>query len=133
MTPDTYVHFIFWLSLSGAVFAGYLSAVRLLTKQCALDRPCPYFLGFPACWVGFVVFLFMLGTIALMHTGYLTAMAAPVMAGFSLLGIIFSGYFTLKEVFVWMRSTEPSKKLVLPSCAYGLVFFIVIFILSVYQ
>ena len=133
MIPDTYLLFIFWLALSGTVFAGYLSAVRLLTKQCALDRPCPYFLGFPACWVGFALFLFLLGAVALTRMGYLTVMAAPVMAGFSLIGIVFSGYFTLKEVFVWVRSTEPSKKLVLPSCAYGLVFFIVIFILSVYQ
>ena len=133
MTPDTYLLFIFWLALSGAIFAGYLSAVRLLTKECALDRPCPYFLGFPACWVGFIVFLFMLGAVALTRMGYLTAMAAPVLAGFSLLGIIFSGYFTLKEVFAWMRSTEVPKKLVLPSCSYGLVFFIVIFFLSIYQ
>ncbi len=134
MTPDTYLLVTFWLSLAGVLFAGYLSAVRLITKECALNRPCPYFLGIPACWYGFGMFVVLFAAAASARVGYLTiASATAIMIWVSVLGIIFAGSFTLQEVFSWMRSKEAGKKLVLPSCAYGLIVFAAILALSLYQ
>ncbi|HUY05483.1 MAG TPA: hypothetical protein VMV62_02060 [Candidatus Paceibacterota bacterium] len=134
MTTDTYLLVTFWLSLAGVLFAGYLSAVRLITKECALDRPCPYFLGVPACWYGFGMFVVLFGAAASARAGYLTIVtAAAAMTWVSALGIIFAGSFTLKEVFSWMRSKEAGKKLILPSCAYGLIGFVIILALSLYR
>lgn len=133
MIPDSHLLFIFWLSLAGVLFAGYLSAVRLITKECALNRPCPYFLGLPACWYGFGMFLVLFGASVLVPAGYLAAPAAmTVFLWTSSLGILFAGYFTLKEVFLWLRSKGTGKKLVLPSCAYGFFIFAIIFFLSFY-
>ncbi len=134
MTPDLYLLVIFWLTLAGTLFAGYLSMVRLITQECALNRPCPYFLGVPACWFGFAMFLAMFTAALLTHIGYGTVAGATMtFLWISLLGTLFSGVLTLKEVFAWAASTETGKKLVLSSCAYGLVFFVIIFILSLYQ
>ena len=48
---------IFILGLSGLVFAGYLSAIKLFNEKCAFNEACPYFLGYPACYYGFVMYL----------------------------------------------------------------------------
>jgi len=130
MSPDTYLLIIFWLALAGVLFAGYLSAVRLITKECAFNEPCPYFLGIPACWYGFVMFLVMFAAAASARFGYLSGVVATdILQWVSLLGILFAGSFTLKELFAWLRAPR-RYALILPNCSYGLVFYIVIFVLS---
>lgn len=134
MAPDTYLFITFWLALAGIFFAGYLTAVRLVTKKCAFNESCPYFLGFPSCWYGFTMFIILFSADLSARVGYLSVTTATnVLLGVALLGILFSGYFSLQELVAWLRSPSKSYALVLPSCSYGLVFYIAIFILSLIQ
>jgi uncharacterized membrane protein len=48
----------------------------------------------------------------------------------SFLGVLFAGYFTLKEIPILLRDGLSAYLFGLPTCALGLVFFIVIFITS---
>lgn len=58
-------------------------------------------------------------------------MVARFNAAISLLGIFFAGYFTWAEVAAWFAGRGAGYQLGLPTCAYGLVFYVVIFVLSV--
>jgi len=106
------------LTAAGVVFSGYLSATKLFTGACALNETCPYFLGYPACWYGFVMYLIMfLTTGAALLGKAASATALKVDTWVSFIGIIFSGSFVAQE-------------LVLSTCAYGLAFYIATFIVS---
>lgn len=134
MTSDMYLLITSWLALGGVFFAGYLSAVRLITKKCAFNESCPYFLGFPSCWYGFTMFLVLFGAALSGRTGYITvSVATNTLLSVSLLGILFAGYFSLQELIAWLRSPSKSYSLGLPTCSYGLVFYVIIFALSLYQ
>jgi hypothetical protein len=58
-------------------------------------------------------------------------MVARFNATISLLGIFFAGYFTWVEVAAWFAGRATGYQLGLPTCAYGLVFYVTIFVLSV--
>jgi hypothetical protein len=46
------------------------------------------------------------------------------------LGILFSGYFTIPEIEKFVIHLNTGATLNLPTCAFGLIFYIIIFILS---
>lgn len=122
---------IFFITLGGFLFSGYLSLVKFLSNTCALNEPCPYFLNHPACWYGFGLFsiLFISSIITecnkrLAHTMYWIQM---IVSG---IGIIFAGYFTWPEVILFLEG-KSSYQLGLPTCAYGLIFYILVFILVI--
>jgi len=120
------------LTLAGTLFSGYLSGIKLFSGTCALNEPCPYFLGFPACYYGFILFAIMLVITAIAYA-IRTSKRWPTVCNaiISGLGVLFAGYFTVKEIINLFQSVTPTKyALILPSCSYGLIFFIVIFILS---
>jgi hypothetical protein len=48
----------------------------------------------------------------------------------SFLGILFAGYFTIPEIGYILSGSAPRYALGLPTCAYGLVFYTLVFILS---
>ncbi len=50
----------------------------------------------------------------------------------SLAGLCFAGYFTLGELPVLFRDGFSAYALALPTCALGLIFYILIFILSIF-
>ena len=131
MVTRTYLTVAFGLSLGGALFAGYLSLVKFVTQRCAFSEPCPTFLGYPACWFGFALFstLFVVATFA--RFGELPPqIAIRLLQGVSLLGILFAGYYTFLEVAAWLATGIARSALVLPTCAYGLIFYLLIFGLS---
>jgi uncharacterized membrane protein len=111
------------------LFSGYLSLVKLLSNTCALNEPCPYFLGYPACWYGFGMFtvLFILAIISQWKES--TKLIYWFQIVVSLIGIIFAGYFTVPEIIRLFNGTS-AYSLGLPTCAYGLIFYILIFILA---
>jgi uncharacterized membrane protein len=119
---------IFILSLGGFIFSGYLSLVKLLSNTCALNEPCPYFFGYPACWYGFVIFSILLITsiLSLNRPAFKTLLW--VLFVISGIGVLFAGYFTLPEISRILSGNHYS--LGLPTCAYGLIFYILIFWLS---
>jgi len=118
---------LFALALAGVLFSGYLSAVKLFSGTCAFNESCPYFLGYPACWYGFTMFALMfvatlLGLVRRISTSAATKTSLVV----SFLGILFAGSFTILDVM----QSRLTGMLGLSSCAYGLIFYILIFVIS---
>lgn len=132
MTLKTYLKWSILLTLGGVLFSGYLSGVRLISGICALNEPCPYFLGYPACYFGFAMYVIMfLTSIAAFLKKVRSLRAVKIIFAISLLGILFAGYFVAQELLrSFTRGTFVLYGLGLPTCAYGLVFFIIIFSIS---
>ncbi len=133
MTMRNYLKTAFGLALAGTAFAGYLSGVKLFTGTCAFNESCPYFLGYPSCWYGFGMFLSMTLVSGFGLAGRLAAAkAAKANAWIALAGTLFAGYFVVGEVARWLMAPAASRYgLVLPTCVYGLVFYVIILVLSV--
>lgn len=122
------------LSLAGVAFAGYLSAVKLFSHTCAFKESCPSFLGYSACYYGlamfatlfFLSFLLMFGVAdAKKSLNYITLV--------SFLGILFAGYFTMIELPVLFAKGFGAYALGLPTCALGLIFYIIIFAFALFN
>ena len=120
------------LSVAGLLFAGYLSSVRFFSDVCAFNEPCPYFLGYPACYYGFVMFFIMTAAI-LSHfaLGAANERVLRIMLTVSGVGILFAGYFTLVELPRLFAGGISFYLLGLPTCAYGLIVYIAIFAIAV--
>lgn len=118
---------LFILASAGLLFSGYLSAMKLFSGTCAFNESCPYFLGYPACWYGFIMYLvmFIVSAVALAR-GMASEKAIATDAGVSFVGIIFSGGFVVQEIF----QSRVTGALGLSTCAYGLIFYIAIFVVS---
>lgn len=122
------------LSVGGVLFAGYLSGLKLFFETCALNEPCPYFLGLPACYYGFIFFLVMAIASLIGYFRNPTKKLVETIFSVSLAGIVFAGYFVFQE----MTAAISTKSFVfytlgLPSCFYGFIFYIVIFVISYRQ
>ena len=129
MTLSTYKETILVVSLAGVLFSGYLSIVKLLTKTCALNEPCPYLLGYPACWYGFMMFLIIfVTTIFLFFAKKAETISPRINFYVSLLGVVFAMRFTLPEIGNILDGVATSYKLGIPTCAYGLIFFVIVFV-----
>jgi hypothetical protein len=118
---------LFVLVSAGLLFSGYLSAVNLFSGTCAFNESCPYFLGYPACWYGFAMYLIMFLVTGLGLLG--TSGAKNVFlvdAVVSICGIFFAGTFVVQE-FLRSRITG---SLGISTCTYGLVFYVLILIIS---
>jgi len=133
MKTSTYSKTIFVLGLLGLLFSGYLSAIKLFTSTCAFNEPCPYFLGYPACWFGFVIFLiiFSSATFGLLKNIYEKTVAKIILT-LSALGILFAGHFVIPEIGNIISGYHKTYTLGLPTCTYGLIFYIIIFTLSIW-
>ncbi|MCW9054412.1 MAG: hypothetical protein OQJ98_00275 [Candidatus Pacebacteria bacterium] len=118
------------LSAAGALFSGYLSAVKLFTKTCAFGETCPYFLGYPACWYGFALFVTLFVVTLLGLTGvismYRMSILHVVVAG---IGVVFSGSFAIPEI-VGLFTDPTFYTLGLSTCIYGSLFFILCFVIA---
>jgi hypothetical protein len=132
MKTSIYIKTMLFLGFAGLLFSGYLSAVKLSSSICAFNEPCPYFLGYPACYFGFGMFLIiffsaLLGRIKIISEKVMSAIITVI----SFLGILFAGYFTIPEIQKFILKMSTLYTLGLPTCAYGLIFYIVIFVISV--
>ena|SRR3989337_185665 len=125
---------ILLFSFAGVLFAGYLSSVKLFTKTCALNETCPYFLGYPACYFGFVMYLVLfLLSLGLVSKKLSEKTALLGILGVSFLGILFAGNYTIAELPLLLEKGFGAYVLVLPTCALGLIFYILIFSLSLWR
>jgi len=124
MKPRTYFRLSVILAAAGTAFAGYLSAVRAQRGVCAFDEACPFFLGHPACYTGFALFLTLL---ALSAIGLLGKRTWPIVANLvvATCGVAFAGLMTIPEV-----RAHTHYKMGLPTCAYGFVFFAAVLVAS---
>lgn len=134
MSKDKKHIILFVLGIAGLLFSGYLSSVKLFSNTCALNESCPYFLGFPACYYGFGMFLIIAVSsffLLLPHTKRKLALA--VLSTVSFLGILFAGNFTLQEMPLLLEKGFTAYVLGLPTCAMGLFFYLLIFFISTYS
>jgi hypothetical protein len=131
MKKDKNVVLLFILSIGGILFSGYLSGVKLFTEGCAFNESCPYFLGYPACYYGFVMFLLLTIFSYMLFFGKSSLnKGSKKMMFVSFLGILFAGYFTFKELPVLFEKGLSEYVLGLPTCALGLLFYLIIFFIS---
>lgn len=131
MSTQSFFKTMVGLTFAGVLFSGYLSAVKLFSGTCAFNEGCPYFLGYPACLYGFAMFLIMfVASIVGLRKSVHTDSLVKVLRYVSLLGIVFAGRFVVLELVQLIRYGNPHYKLLLPTCAYGLVFYIIIFLLT---
>lgn len=131
MFRDKKIALLFGLSIAGLLFSGYLSGLKFFTETCAFNEPCPYFLGYPACYYGFAMFLALVVISFLSVVGRISSRkGARGVCAVSVLGILFAGYFTLKEIPVLFGGGISAYVLGLPTCALGLIFYILIFAIS---
>jgi uncharacterized membrane protein len=131
MKKDPKAIALFVMSFGGVLFSGYLSGVKFFTDTCAFNESCPYFLGYPACYYGFALFAalgilsYLLVTNRMDYGKGLFRVRAV-----ALVGIIFAGYFTFREIRVWLDDGFAAYVLGLPTCALGFIFFLAIFLIS---
>lgn len=119
------------LSVLGLLFSGYLSGVKFFTETCAFNESCPNFLGYPACYFGFFMYLIIAGSAFLRALKRVDSTKAnSIILWTSLIGILFAGYFTLGELPVLFRDGLTAYVLGLPTCALGLIFYVVIAVYS---
>ncbi|NTV44693.1 MAG: hypothetical protein HGA67_03285 [Candidatus Yonathbacteria bacterium] len=118
------------LAFAGTLFAGYLTLTKLITGTCAFSEPCPYFLGYPACWYGLAMFVFMFIASLRGRFSKKPTQCRIVMRAVSIMGTLFAGYFVLQEVPALWGVVPATYGMGLPTCAYGLVFYIAILVLS---
>ena len=124
---------ILTFSFAGLLFAGYLSFYKFFTKTCALNESCPTFLGQPACYFGFVMYLALfLLSLGLVSKKLSEKMALLGLLIISFLGILFAGNFTLRELPLLFEKGLGAYMLGLPTCALGLIFYVLIFSLSLF-
>lgn len=130
MTIKTYIKTALTLTLLGTLFSGYLSATKLFTKTCAFNEPCPYFLGHPACFYGFGLFLIMLVISILAFSRNIKAASAKItLLIVSAIGVLFSGQWAIPELRDFVLSiNHTSYALGFSTCIYGFIFFLIIFI-----
>jgi hypothetical protein len=128
---NSYLKRAFGLSLAGTLFAGYLSFYKIFAKACAFNEPCPTFWGYPACWYGLGMFglMFLVSSLGLSKR-LPEPRVARMNFSISFLGTLFAGYFTWGEIARWIGGAGVRYSLGLPTCAYGLIFYVIIFVLS---
>jgi hypothetical protein len=120
------------LTLAGTLFSGYLVGIKFFSATCAFGEECPFFLGYPACYFGFALFFGMF-----VSSAYALATKAstkwPVIVNMVIasLGVLFAGSFTVGEIASWFTAGFHAFGLLgLSTCAYGLVFFVIILVVS---
>lgn len=111
------------ISLGGVLFSGYLSFSKIFAGTCPLNEGCSLFLGYPACYFGFG-FFFILLLLSLLQK-------IKLLQIISVLAVVFALYSTYIDL---MYPNCPGGKcqysLLLPTCVYGLVMYLGIFIFS---
>lgn len=116
---------LLYLSLAGVLFSGYLSGVKFFSSQCAFGETCPLFLGYPACYFGFTLFvILMISATLLVFSRLSRRVLLQVMTFVSLLGVLFAGSYTLDELPLLFSEGVKAYMLGLPTCALGFIFFV---------
>ncbi len=122
------------LSVCGVLFAGYLTFKKYFDNVCVFNESCPTFLGRPTCVYGLGIYLALLILSILVFTlkdDLRKKLYTKLVLSVSVIGIVFSGYFTIKEL-ITCPGGNCNYTLLLPTCAYGLVMYISIAIISLY-
>jgi len=121
--------FFMIMSSAGVLFSGYMSGVKLFSDTCAFGETCPLFLGMPACYIGFILFLSLfLISLAFVLNKKDAKIISKKLFLISLLGVVYSLNFAIPELPSLFKNGFSAYLLGLPTCVMGSLFFIVIFI-----
>lgn len=126
------IKLIVGFSISGFLFAGYLTAIKLFTGACAVRESCPYFLGWPVCVYGFGMYsiLTILSILVIARRiNFRTGMLG--IASVSFVGILFSGYFSAIQLPALIKNGFAAYTFGAPTCFFGLVVYMLIFAIAV--
>jgi hypothetical protein len=114
------------LSLAGFLFAGYLTYSKVITGTCPLTEGCPYLFGLPTCVYGALFFGILL-LASILHYLNKNEKHIKVIQWVSIAGILFSGFYSIQEIFYPSCIIQPcTYSLLIPSCIYGLVMYVLI-------
>jgi uncharacterized membrane protein len=71
MKKETALRTIFWISIAGMIFSGYLSYFELFQGVCAISGGCSLILGIPTCVYGFIMYfaVFIISSLGLNKKG----------------------------------------------------------------
>ena len=132
MQKNSLIKIIFIFALIGVLFSGYLSLAKIITTKCTTKEGCVYFFGFPTCFYGFAMFLalFILSALVFFKKTKTPEKLMKGVLGVSIIGIIFSGYFIIQELFINPICPPEGCTLILPTCVYGFFVYLIIFICS---
>lgn len=130
MTIFQYYRTNLLLAFGGVLLAGYMTVTRMISNECAFGESCPMFFGIPACLPGLVMFAIILLIVFVGHAHHKQNRQPRVAIGFlSMLGVVFSAYYTIIEIpMISAGAAAGGYQLGLPTCLYGLLIFIGIFV-----
>ncbi|OGZ06321.1 MAG: hypothetical protein A2845_00785 [Candidatus Lloydbacteria bacterium RIFCSPHIGHO2_01_FULL_49_22] len=115
------------LTVAGLLFSGYLGGLKLFSDTCAFNETCATFLGYPTCYYGFAMYLLIFVLLLASRFGKMGVSRARYgVAGISFAGILFSGYYSFRELSTLLRGDISDFLLGLPTCAYGFIMYVAI-------
>lgn len=131
-TYKNFKYFFLILSSMAVLFSGYMSGTKLFSKTCAFGETCPLFLGMPACYIGFILFLslFLVSMLFILNRRDVKVISKKFLF-ISFLGVIYSLNFAVPELPVLFKKGFSAYFFGLPTCVLGSLFFIAIFIGSI--
>jgi len=124
MEPKQYNIWLFVLAVAGTLFSGYMSATKFFSQACPFNELCTEVFGLPACYYGFVMFAALL-VLSAMQLFNKKKLLKPI-KWVSVAGMLFSGYLSVIEI----TTSAGNYSLGLPTCAYGFVFYLLVFIFA---
>lgn len=111
----------FIASIAGLLFSGFLTFQKAFSGTCSLREGCTYIYGYPSCLYGFALFLLLTIFSSMALSG--KKMRDYIMTT-TVVGILFALYSSIKELSISITGYG----LILPSCVYGLIIYIIVFI-----
>lgn len=124
--------FFMIMTVAGVLFSGYMSGFKLISKTCAFGETCPLFLGMPACYIGFILFLslFIVSLLFIMDKKPAGVLSKKFLI-ISFLGVVYSLNFAIPELPRLFQEGFSAYFFGLPTCVLGSLFFVIIFIGSI--
>lgn len=131
-TYKNFKYFFLIITSMGLLFSGYMSSVKLFSKTCAFGETCPLFLGMPACYIGFILFLslFLVSVLFILNKRSPQIISKKLLF-ISFLGVIYSLNFAVPELPKLFQDGLGAYFFGLPTCVMGSLFFVIIFIASI--
>ena len=113
-------------SIIGMLFAGYLTISKVVLGYCPLTEPCPTIFGYPACIYGFVLFITLFVSVLVLNAKPKNVVSKNLLKYVSLFGILFALFSIYLELFTIHCVGGCKYSLIIPTCFYGLIMYIVI-------
>ena len=116
-------------SIIGLLFSGTLSYFSMVLGKCLLKDPCPVFFHLPSCFYGFIIFLtiLILSLVSLIKEKKRDNLMEWTFY-ISIIAVLYAIFSASYEIFYLCADGSCKYSLILPTCVYGLIMYLVIFI-----